>query len=187
MAAFSVATLLAIPACGVEGSIEILLGDLFHIRIDRQCILIEALAEKGHQSRTIRDEPGLHALNHEVGVFICRLRRPGPVVLILQMQPGRFLVVRCHWRLAVHQQGDEVIISSLLQCDAKILVCSLTATAGHDARHPAFETGLAEEFAETLATFCFQGICIAASLDVDLDLHQRLPPSSPLRQSSPRL
>src|SRR5580693_6758697 len=70
---------------------------------------------------------------------------------------------------------------------AKILIRRLSTPARHNPRLSILRNDLRKILGKTLSAQGIDSILSSPALNVNLDAHQRLPPSSPFRQSSPRV
>ena len=120
-----------------------------------------------------------------MSILFIRSMRTIPTVTIFKMFPNSASFRNRVFR--INQENDKFIGNSVLESCAKKIKRVLTAPTSDDPRHAPLKSSLAEKFTESLAAERPQCIGISATLNIDFCAHQRLPPSSPFRQSSPRL
>ncbi len=157
-------------------------GDIFHIGSIRQRVGVKAVAKKMSEGVTVGQKPGFHTLHHQVDVVIAGPIRPAPIIAAFEESLRPTIPLNAFF--AVHQQDDEVVGSGVSLSRAKSVISITPAAARYEARHSAFESGLEQEFMKAPAAFLIQPTRSTA-FDVNFHTHQRLPPSSPERQSSP--
>lgn len=99
---------LAVPALArallrraIQASLKVCFRDVFDICPPRKCTPIEAVAEIVRQRFLVCEEPGFHALNHEVGVFVRSLGGFTPIVAFSQVRPRTGILG--HRSFAIHQ------------------------------------------------------------------------------------
>lgn len=169
-----------VPGRVLEGANHICLCDVLDIRIARQGIIVKVGSVEVRQRVSIGEEPGLHALNHQMDLIIgdgCGLI---PVVTSPQVLPRR--VSRVDRALGVNQEHDEGT-SVLSYCRAEIVERRVPTTTGdHPGEAPRGED-LPKELREALAAPAPRLPEVTATLHVDADAQWRLPPISPLVQS----
>ncbi len=134
----------------------------------------------------IRHKPCFHDLYHQEGLIVAGARRSIPTVTRLKVPPRG--VAGCRVRLAVHEQERDPPRTRVPNRRLKEIEGSGSPAAAHDSRHAPFKSGSFEELRPGAAEeACKVLVSISAAFDVDHRAHQRLPPSSPELQSSPRL
>ena len=132
MAALAIFTLwLALARRVLQPFEHVGLGDILGVRISREGVTVETMAEERTQAVLVSEEPCFHALDHEMCVFVRCAEGLVPVVAPLEVYPRtRILGDRT---LAVDEQYDEVIVVGGAKCVTEIPISLLPAATGE---HP---------------------------------------------------
>lgn len=136
------------------------------------------------QTLGVRHEPSLHELHHEESLFVLHLGRATPTIPLLQVPPHR--VPRCHSPLGIDQEDRHFVTRSLRDSRLEFILRFLSGTAANHCRHSSVETRGSKKGAPRLPEQTPQRLAVATAFDVDLRLHQRLPPNSPEIHRFPR-
>ena len=147
--------------------------------------MVKILSVVGAQCLQIGDEPGFHALHHHVTLlFGCTLRAIPPIMQYEVLPWGPI-----NGGLSVHKQnieGSGVCSERYLEHAVGIFPWAARDNTPSNILLTRTRNQITEKLAETLAK---EGLCIitiAATFDVDVDFrYHRVPPISPIRQSSP--
>ncbi len=137
---------------GIASSISrvvqnIIFGNLLDPWVSWRRTIPVALTEEFHQSIPISQKPGLHALDHEMALLICRIFGAGPLIGSLsEMLPCSGCL---HWPFGVHEKHSV----STLMGGHEFFECSLAGATGHDARHHFTQPRFFDESSETFAAF----------------------------------
>ena len=94
----------------------------------RECSAIEAAAEVCGQAVLVGQEPSLHALDHQVGMFVRCIMRPVPTVARLQVKP-RSVAIRDR-TFTVDEQDDELLFFACTQRSKAFLLPPQAMTPG---------------------------------------------------------
>ncbi len=155
----------------------------------RQCGFLQLVFEVAFQCGAIRDEPCLHAGCHGQYLFICRPFWPCPLIPRLQMSPCGFQV--CERFFAVNRQREENSSGAAVLGYLERIIRRATPPARDQARHSFFggKSAILQQLSEALATadvHFFRVRARAATLNIDIGTHQRVPPSWPFVHNCPR-
>lgn len=113
-------------------------------------------------------------------------KRSIPVIVCLQMLPDR--VPRRNGVFAVHEEERYAVGVGELNLLCKEIKGSIASSSAHDSRLMALQSGGCKECCPRAAEKAFEVmVVVSTAFDVNDDTHQRLPPSCPEPQRSPRL
>ncbi len=103
---------------------------VFKISCIWKSVCVEVRPEVCRQILPICKEPSFHDLHHKVQLVIAGILRAFPIVSVARENVLPRL--RGNWTLAINQEDWELILLSVSQGDAKVVICMLPASAGMD-------------------------------------------------------
>ena len=165
---------------------DIRLGYNFESRPLRKGVLAKAGTKIPPQRGPVCQEPRIHGLHHQEHLIVASVWRAIPFISFVEVLPYR--VSDRHGCFAVHQQEGHSSLAWVSDLPCEQIESAVSWPSTDDFRHMSLKPRCLEERRPGASEESFELlILVSPAFDENHCPHQRLPPSTPEPQSSPRL